>query len=145
MMTEGTPSVTGALILLVMIAGGLTALMWEVFAFVRKRTVLSPARFAWRVVSWVLVVAVFFGMFAGAYLIRFPTPRAAAQYWSAFLLFAFVVVAFLFVLAFRDWRWLMSEQIRRKADLYHQLGEELRRLAGGKKSDGGDERDPQGR
>ena len=144
-MTEATPSVTGALLLLVMIAGGLTALMWEIFAFVRKRTILSPARFAWRVVSWVLVVAVFFGMFAGVYLFRFPNPRAAANYWSAFLLFAFVVVAFLFVMAFRDWRWLLSEQIRRKADLYHQLGEELQRLAERKPQSEEDERERQGR
>jgi hypothetical protein len=71
-MPEAKPSLAGALLLLVMIAGGITGLMWEVFAFARKRTFLSPARFAWRIVSWILIIAVFFGMFAGMYLLRFP-------------------------------------------------------------------------
>ncbi len=142
-MKEAQPSLTGALLLIVMMAGGLTALMWEVFAFVRKRTILSPARFAWRLVTWVLVVAVFFGMFAGFYLFRFPDPATAVRYWTFFLLFAFVVVGFIFVMAVRDWRWLMSEQVRRKVDLYHQLGEELRQLAQNKPKDEEDGRGKQ--
>jgi hypothetical protein len=131
-MPEAKPSLAGALLLLVMIAGGITGLMWEVFAFARKRTFLSPARFAWRIVSWILIIAVFFGMFAGMYLLRFPEPRSAVRYWSFFLAFAFLAVAFLVVMAFRDWRWLMSEQFKRKVELYHRLGEELKKLAEGK-------------
>ncbi len=128
-MLEAKPSLAGALLLLVMIAGGITGLMWEVFAFVRRRTILSPKRFAWRIVGWVLIIAIFFGMFLGAYLIRFSEPRTAAIYWSLFIALAFLAVAFLVVMAYQDWRWLMSEQFRRKVDLYHQLGEELKKLA----------------
>ncbi|MER3501989.1 MAG: hypothetical protein C4295_11070 [Candidatus Fervidibacterota bacterium] len=143
-MTETQASLSGALLLLVMIAGGLTGLMWEVFAFVRKRTIVSSSRFVWRIVSWVLIIAVFFGMFAGFYLLRFHDRRAAATYWAFFLAFAFVTVAFLFIMAIHDWRWLMSEQVKRKVALYHQLGEELKRLAEQKPPTEGDDREPRG-
>ncbi len=128
-MPKTEPSLVGALILLVMIAGGVTGLMWEIFVFVRKRTILSPARFAWRIVTWLLIIVVFFGMFAGLYLFQPTDPKIAIRYWSFFLAFAFFVVAFLVVSAYRDWRWLMSEQFRQKVELYHQLGEELRKLS----------------
>lgn len=140
-MPETKPSLTVALLLLVMIAGGITGLMWEVFAFVRKRTILSPKRFVLRIVGWVLIILVFFGMFLGTYLIRFAEPRTAAIYWSLFIAFAFLAVAFLVVMAYQDWRWLMSEQFKRKVDLYHQLGEELRKLAQEKPSAEGDDRE----
>jgi len=140
-MPEAKSSLAVALLLLVMIAGGITGLMWEVFAFARKRTILSPRRFAWRIIGWVLIIAVFFGMFLGAYVIRFAEPRSAALYWSFFIAFAFLAVAFLVVMAFQDWRWLMSEQFKRKVDLYHQLGEELKRLAQGKPPSEGDGRE----
>ncbi len=140
-MPEAQPSPGVALLLLVMIAGGITGLMWEVFAFARKRTILSPKRFAWRIVGWVLIIAVFFGMFLGAYLIRFAEPRTAALYWSLFITFAVLTVAFLVVMAYQDWRWLMSEQFKRKVDLYHQLGEELKKLAQEKPSPEGDGRE----
>lgn len=133
------PSVTGALILLVMIAIGITALMWEILAFARKRTILSTTRFVWRIISWVLIVAVLFGMFAGLFLINFPEPRSAARFWSSLTVFAVFVVVLLVIVAFRDWRWIMSEQFRRKVDLYHQLGEELKRIAEEKKQFEGDE------
>ncbi|MEZ8221236.1 hypothetical protein GG496_001406 [Candidatus Fervidibacteria bacterium JGI MDM2 JNZ-1-D12] len=140
-MPEAQPSLGVALLLLVMIAGGITGLMWEVFAFARKRTILSPKRFAWRIVGWVLIIAVLFGMFFGAYLVRFTEPRTAAVYWSLFIAFAVLTVAFLVVMAYQDWRWLMSEQFKRKVDLYHQLGEELKKLAQEKPSPEGDGRE----
>lgn len=140
-MPEAKHSIVGALILLAMIAGSLTGLIWEIFAFVQKRTFLSPSRFAWRIITWVLIVAVFFGMFAGLYLFRFTDPRVAIRYWSFFLVFAFLSAAFLVVMAYRDWRWLMSEQFRRKVELYHQLGEELKKLAQEKPSPEGDSRE----
>ncbi|MFN3421400.1 MAG: hypothetical protein ACK40X_06745 [Armatimonadota bacterium] len=140
-MPEAKPSLAIALLLLVMIAGGITGLMWEIFAFVRRRTILSPKRFAWRIVGWVLIIAVLFGMFFGSYLIRFTEPRAAAIYWSLFIAFASLTVVFLVVMAYQDWRWLMSEQFKRKVDLYHQLGEELKKLAQEKPSPEGDGRE----
>lgn len=138
-MLGAKPSVASALILLVMIAIGITALMWEILAFARKRTILSTTQFVWRIISWVLIVAVLFGMFAGLFLINFPEPRSAARFWSFLIVFALFVVVFLVVMAFRDWRWIMSEQFRRKVDLYHQLGEELKRMAEEKKQVEGDE------
>ncbi|MCX7643004.1 MAG: hypothetical protein N2116_04260 [Armatimonadetes bacterium] len=140
-MPETKSSLTVALLLLVMIAGGITGLMWEVFAFARRRTILSPKRFAWRIAGWVLIIAVFFGMFFGAYLVRFSEPQVAALYWSFFIAFAFLAVVFLVIMAYQDWRWLMSEQFKRKVDLYHQLGEELKKLAQEKPSLEGDDRE----
>ncbi|MGQ9463073.1 MAG: hypothetical protein ACUVTP_08975 [Candidatus Fervidibacter sp.] len=138
-MLGAKPSMASALILLVMIAIGITALMWEILAFARKRTILSTTQFVWRIISWVLIVAVLFGMFAGLFLINFPEPRSATRFWSFLIAFALFVVVFLVVMAFRDWRWIMSEQFRRKVNLYHQLGEELKRMAEEKKQVEGDE------
>ncbi|MCS7264781.1 MAG: hypothetical protein NZ805_08120 [Armatimonadetes bacterium] len=140
-MPKSEPSLVGALVLLVMMAGGFTGLMWEIFAFVRKRTILSPSRFAWRIATWVIIIAVFFGMFAGLYLFRFNDPRVAIRYWSFFLAFAFFAVVFLVVMAYRDWKWLMSEQFRRKVELYHQLGEDLKKLSQEKRQPEGDGRE----
>lgn len=139
-MSGPTPSLSGAILLLVLIAAAITALLWEVFAFARKRTILSTARFVWRVIGLTLIIAVFFGMFAGLYLIhdRF----LAIRYWAIFLPLTLIAVVLLVVMAIRDWRWLMSEQVQRKLELYHQLGEELRQLARGGEPKVGEEPRP---
>jgi nitrate reductase assembly molybdenum cofactor insertion protein NarJ len=69
-------------------------------------------------------------MFAGLYLIRFSDRLSAIRYWTVFLALAPIAVLVLVVMAIRDWRWVMGEQLRRRMELYQQLGEELRRMAG---------------
>jgi len=129
-MTPSTPSPLGAVVLLAMMALVITALLWEVHAYVRRRSILTPARFAWRLFGFGLLLLVFGGMFAGLYLIRFSDRLSAIRYWTVFLALAPIAVLVLVVMAIRDWRWVMGEQLRRRMELYQQLGEELRRMAG---------------
>ncbi len=128
-MTPTTSSPLGAVILLAMIALVVTAFLWEVSNYARRRSLLTPARFAWRLVGLGLLLAVFVGMFAGLYLIRFPDRIAAIRYWTIFLALTPVIVFSLLIMAIRDWRWLMGEQMRRRVELYRQLGDDLRRMA----------------
>lgn len=128
-MFSSAPSLMGAIVLLLMLAVAITVLIWEVFVFFRGRTIISRSRLVWRIVGLLLIVAVLFGMFAGVYLIRFPDRLTAIRYWSVYLVLSFVTVAALIFMAFRDWRWLMSEQFQRKMELYHKLGDDLRKLS----------------
>ncbi|GBD00170.1 hypothetical protein HRbin17_02707 [bacterium HR17] len=128
-MPQGSPSLTGAILLLVMMALVITALLWEVMTYARRRSILTPARFVWRLVGFGLLLSVFAGMFAGLYLIRFSSQVTAIRYWTVFLMLAPVAVLALVIMAVQDWRWLMGEQMRRRAELYRQLGDELRQMA----------------
>jgi len=98
--------------------------------YARRRSILTPTRFVWRLVGLGLLLAIFVGMFAGLYLIRFPDRLAAIRYWTAFLALSPLALFALILMAIRDWRWLMGEQMRRRMELYRQLGEELKRMAG---------------
>ncbi|MFA0750089.1 MAG: hypothetical protein SLRJCFUN_000492 [Candidatus Fervidibacter sp.] len=129
-MTPTTLSPLGAVILLAMMALVITALFWEVSNYARRRSILTPTRFVWRLVGLGLLLAIFVGMFAGLYLIRFPDRLAAIRYWTAFLALSPLALFALILMAIRDWRWLMGEQMRRRMELYRQLGEELKRMAG---------------
>lgn len=124
-----THSLAPAIILMVMMAGVITALMWEVWTFLRQQTIIPKGRFIWRVIGLILLLTILSGMFAGLYLIRFPDRLAFFRYWSIFLTFALVTVIIVVAMALRDWLWLMREQFQRKVDLYQKLGEELRQLA----------------
>jgi len=129
-MPPTTLSPLGAVILLAMMALVITALLWEVSNYARRRSILTPTRFLWRLVGLGLLLAIFAGMFAGLYLIRFPDRLSAIRYWTVFLALAPIAVLVLVVMAIRDWRWVMGEQLRRRRELYQQLGEELRRMVG---------------
>jgi ABC-type proline/glycine betaine transport system permease subunit len=113
-----------------MMALVITALLWEVSNYARRRSILTPTRFLWRLVGLGLLLAIFAGMFAGLYLIRFSDRLSAIRYWTAFLALSPLALFALILMAIRDWRWLMGEQMRRRMELYRQLGEELKRMAG---------------
>lgn len=100
----------------------------QINEYVRRRSILTPAHFALRLVSGLLLLVLIGAIYLGA-AVEFASRVGELVYWSALLLGAAAVAA----LAVLDLRLLERIKHQRRAELYRRLAdaeEELRRTMG---------------